>query len=164
VDNYSNFLIESAVNSISYHQEVDKMFDLNNQTISEGADEEYRNRLKKGQDYEQAQRAGSEMKAKELKSKLGKGGLGHSAYGVANYENKDRQKDAQTLRSIRDVRKEAPGMTSRQRRIKELSAKYQKEEYFMEMLAILEEAGYLETQEDFLGLAEAALSKRESRI
>jgi hypothetical protein len=93
-------------------------------TFLEGADEEYRNRLKRGQDYEQAQRAGAELRAKELKSGLGKGGLGHGAYGVASYENKDRQKAAQALRSIRDVRKEPTGMTARQRRIQQLSSKY----------------------------------------
>jgi hypothetical protein len=96
--------------------------------LLEGSDEEYRSRLARGHDVESARRAGAELASRELKAKIGKGGLGHKAYAPADYYNKDRQKDAQRLRSIRDVRKEPADTTARQRRIKELSAKYRTEE------------------------------------
>lgn len=117
----------------------------------EGSDEEYRSRLARGQDVERARRAGAELASRELKSKIGKGGLGHGAYKPADYYDKDKQKDAQRLRSIRDVRKEPSETTVRQRRIKELSAKYRTEEVHYLVDYLIDE-GYVEDVNDAIDM------------
>lgn len=106
-------LINDIIDSIVFYEEVD----------------EYKSRLQRGQSYERAQRAGAEQEAAKRKKRLGKGGLGRSVYGDQDYESKTsgRQQDAEVLRSVRDVRKEGPHLTKRQRRIKELSGKYKED-------------------------------------
>lgn len=145
MDNYSKMLIESSLNTISYYEKVDELYEGKSPSEMLG--------------FRKAERPG-----KETLSDVASRSLFGNTYGgktpteVLGYKRRGagegEKEESDSEKMNRKIRER---MMKKRQEEEEAKKGEVKEDYFIEMLSILEEAGYLESEEDFLGLAEAAM-------